>query len=57
MFLATARTVFSASGSKPDPVKHVERAGTYHSLMFASTSFLSPVSLPFLILLPLHGYL
>jgi hypothetical protein len=57
MFLATARTVSSASGSKPGPVKHVERAGTYHSLMFASTSFSSPVSLPFLMLLSLQGYL
>jgi hypothetical protein len=28
MFLATARTVPSASSSKPGQVKHVERAGT-----------------------------
>jgi hypothetical protein len=44
MFLATARTVPNASGSKPGRVRHVERAETCHPQMFASTS-LSPLFL------------
>ncbi|SOE59994.1 hypothetical protein SAMN05414139_01638 [Burkholderia sp. D7] len=35
----------------------LERAGSCHSLMFASTSFSSLVSSPFLMLLSFHCYL